>query len=132
MLLNVKNKPISLIRYFQTSSISRSKANKRRKETRLKLSPNLQNIQGGVKPAATKLAIDFFDGHYKQVYGSDWHSIRLALYSKPKFAAMVNNFSAKDEIMENLVNLGCVNIKDLYYQGMLTTQVHFPMSLNKA
>lgn len=118
MLLNVKNKPISFIRYLQTSSVSRSKANKRRKETRLKLSPNLQNIKGGVKPSATKLAIDFFDSHYKQIYGSEWHQIRLALYSKPKFAALVNHFSVKDEVEESLRSLGCVSIKDMYYQGM--------------
>lgn len=84
----------------------------------MKLSPNLQKeakAQG--KPTASKLARDFFDSHYKQVYGAEWPSIRLALLSKPKFAAMVNNFSNKDEVIEELTKLGCINIKDLYAEG---------------
>ena len=82
------------------------------------MSPNLRKVQptgGKVKP--TKLALDFFDSHYKQTYGQDWHSIRLALFSKPKFAAVVNNLSAKDEIIQELKDLGCLSVRDLYNEG---------------
>ena len=71
------------------------------------------------KPKPTKLARDFFDTHYKQVFGPNWPKIRLALLSKPKFAAMVNNFSCKEEIIGDLQKLGCINIKDLYAEGKI-------------
>ena len=64
-------------------------------------------------------AQDFFDTHYKQTYGSEWHSIRLALFSKPKFAALVNNLSVKDEIIHDLKTLGCLSLKELYNEGKL-------------
>ena len=87
-------------------------------DTKLRLSPNLRHEkQHGGKTPPTQLAQDFFDTHYKQVYGSQWHSMRLALLSKPKFTAMVNNFSAKDETMTYLKSQGCMNIKDLHNEG---------------
>ena len=79
--------------------------------------PNVEAKQG--KPTPTKLARDFFDTHYKQTYGSEWHSIRLALFSKPKFAALVNNLSVKDEIIHDLKTLGCLSLKELYNEGKL-------------
>ena len=81
--------------------------------------PNVEAKQG--KPTPTKLAQDFFDTHYKQTYGSEWHSIRLALFSKPKFAAVVNNLSVKDEIIHDLKTLGCLSLKELYNEGKLVT-----------
>ena len=89
----------------------------------MKNSPNLRDVKPNEKssgksaPKATKLALDFFDSHYKQTYGTDWHSIRLALFSKPKFAALVNNLSSKEEIIEELKAQGCLSIKDLYNEG---------------
>ena len=88
----------------------------------MKHSPNLRDVKpneksSGKSPNATKLALDFFDSHYKQTYGSEWHSIRLALFSKPKFAALVNNLSAQEEIIEYLKAQGCLSIKDLYNEG---------------
>ena len=100
-------------------------------DTKLKYSPNLQKDVGKEenKPAVKK-AIGFFDSHYKQIYGPDWPAMRLALFSKPKFAALVNGFSSKDEVMSELKSLGCSNIKDIYYQGNLTTIEHWLMSMN--
>ena len=83
------------------------------------MSPNLRK-EKHEKPTGTKLAQDFFDTHYKQVYGSDWHRIRVALLSKPKFAALVNNFSEKEETIEKLESFGCLNIKNLFNAGKTT------------
>ena len=71
----------------------------------------------GGKDKPTKIALDFFDSHYKQTFGQEWHSIRLAMFSKPKFAAVVNNLSSKEEIIQELKELGCLSIQDLYNEG---------------
>jgi hypothetical protein len=69
------------------------------------------------RPPPTKLAMNFFDDHYKQTLGPEWHSIRLALLSKPKFAALVNNFSDKTSVSEELKSLGCLSLKELFNNG---------------
>jgi len=116
-MLKCQSTKLILSRYLSLSAVARSKISKRRKDTKLKQSPNLRdpNVEAKQgKPTPTKLARDFFDTHYKQTYGSEWHSIRLALFSKPKFAALVNNLSVKDEIIHDLKTLGCLSLKELY------------------
>ena len=63
----------------------------------------------------TELALKHFDDHYKNYFGSEWHSIRLALLSKPKFCALVNNFSDKEAIIQELTDLGCLSIREEYH-----------------
>ena len=124
----------TISRDFQTSAAIASKAKKRLKDTKLKQAPNLRKVSHD-PPKKTKKAIDFFDVHYQQIYGSAWHSIRLALFSKPKYAALINNFSAKDDIVQDLKSRGCLSIKDLYCQGKLlalTNDMQFLSSLNVA
>ena len=145
-MLSAQRTHFVLYRKLHISSVISSKISKRRKvkgnilslclflkiqvhkyiynfqDTKLKHSPNLRDVKSnekssGKSPNATKLALDFFDSHYKQTYGTDWHSIRLALFSKPKFAALVNNLSSKEEIIEELKAQGCLSIKDLYNEG---------------
>ena len=125
-------------RGFQTSSSQLSKASKRRKvpniinfyykytfqqffqDTKLKQSPNLQKhaVNQGKIPV-TKKALNFFDNHYKQIYGEDWHTMRLALLSKRKIAALVNNFSEKEVISEEMKSIGCLSVQEIYNQGKL-------------
>ena len=62
---------------------------------------------------ATQKALNQFDIHYKQVFGSEWHSMRLAMLSKKKFAALVNNFSDKMATIDELEALGCLNMQDI-------------------
>jgi len=44
------------------------------------------------KKSPCQLALEHFDLHYKPVYGSQWPSVRIALLSKPKHCALINNF----------------------------------------
>ena len=88
-------------------------------DTKLKLSPNLEkNAKKQGKMLATQKALNQFDIHYKQVFGSEWHSMRLAMLSKKKFAALVNNFSDKMATIDELEALGCLKMQDIYKQGM--------------
>lgn len=58
-----------LCRNIQTSSTQYSKISKRRKDTKLKLSPNLEkNAKKQGKMLATQKALNQFDIHYKQVF----------------------------------------------------------------
>ena len=66
---------------------------------------------------STQKALNQFDRDHKQVFGSDWHSMRLAMLSKKKFAALINNFSDKMATIKELEALGCLNMKDIYRQG---------------
>lgn len=104
-------------RSFYCSATLCSKISKRRKDMKLNMSPNLQ---GQVKKQAMTprhMAQNHFDDFYKKIYSSEWHSLRLALLSKPKFCALANNFSNLDAIKEDLQhNKGCVNLKDIYNQ----------------
>ena len=87
-------------------------------DTKLKLSPNLEkNAKKQGKMPATQKALNQFDIHYKQVFGSEWHSMRLAMLSKKKFAALINNFSDKMATIEELKALGCLNMQEIYRQG---------------
>ena len=87
-------------------------------DTKLKQSPNLQKhaVNQGKIPV-TKKALNFFDNHYKQIYGQDWHTMRLALLSKRKIAALVNNFSEKEVISEEMKSIGCLSVQEMYNQG---------------
>lgn len=51
-----------------------------------------------------QLALDHFDRYYTGMYGSKWPSIRLALLSPQKYAALVNNFAETDSAMLKLVD----------------------------
>ena len=47
-------------------------------------------------------------------YKSNWNSIRLALLSAPKYAAVVNNFSGKlEEVQKELTEMGAFPISSL-------------------
>lgn len=58
--------------------------------------------------------LDHFNEFYGNVFGDQWQSIRHALLSKPKYAAVVNNYSDSERIIANLENLGALNIRTLF------------------
>ena len=63
------------------------------------------------KKSACQLALDHFDLHYKQVYDWQWPSIRVALLSKPKHCALINNFASdRKQIDISLAELGAQDI----------------------
>ncbi|XP_071956111.1 5-cytosine rRNA methyltransferase NSUN4-like isoform X2 [Antedon mediterranea] len=54
----------------------------------------------------TQLALKYFDKHYKLEFGEKWPSVRLALLSKQKHGALVNNFAHPIAVEEKLSQLG--------------------------
>ncbi|XP_078593970.1 5-cytosine rRNA methyltransferase NSUN4-like [Branchiostoma floridae x Branchiostoma japonicum] len=62
---------------------------------------------------ASQVALDMFDQYYKRQFGTRWSSIRLALLSEPKHAALVNNFGHDPEaVCADLEALGAVDVMD--------------------
>ncbi|KAG0718240.1 5-methylcytosine rRNA methyltransferase NSUN4 [Chionoecetes opilio] len=59
-------------------------------------------------------ALEYFDTALPPVYGSRWPSIRLALLSKQKYVAVLNNFADHEPIIEELHDLGAMDIKHKY------------------
>ena len=59
------------------------------------------------KKSACQIALDHFDLHYKPVFDAQWPSIRVALLSKHKHCALVNNFAHdRKQIGISLAELG--------------------------
>lgn len=59
-------------------------------------------------------ALAHFDDVYQNYFTTQWQSIRLALLSPKKQAALLNNFSAVDKTEEHLQNLGAMNMKTIF------------------
>ncbi|XP_013414337.1 5-methylcytosine rRNA methyltransferase NSUN4 isoform X2 [Lingula anatina] len=56
-------------------------------------------------------ALQFFDRYYSPIFGKQWPSIRIALLSRPKYCALVNNLSrSRDDIIADLSSLGAYDI----------------------
>ncbi|KAI8478637.1 5-cytosine rRNA methyltransferase NSUN4-like [Branchiostoma floridae x Branchiostoma belcheri] len=69
---------------------------------------------------ASQVALDMFDQYYKRQFGTRWSSIRLALLSEPKHAALVNNYGhAPEAVCAYLEALGAVDIMDANVQQAL-------------
>lgn len=58
--------------------------------------------------------MDHFNEFYGNVFGDQWQSIRHALLSKQKYAAVINNYSDSERIIANLENLGALNVRTLF------------------
>ncbi|CAL4070673.1 unnamed protein product, partial [Meganyctiphanes norvegica] len=58
----------------------------------------------------TERALQYFDTAYPPVYGSRWPSIRLALLSKHKYIALINNFGNYEDTIKRFENLGAFNV----------------------
>jgi len=59
-------------------------------------------------------ALRHFDEFYRDVYGKKWGSIRLALLTKSKYCAVVNNFSNIKETEKLLEDAGAVEVAGQY------------------
>ncbi|XP_042215463.1 5-methylcytosine rRNA methyltransferase NSUN4-like isoform X2 [Homarus americanus] len=59
-------------------------------------------------------AKEYFDIAYPPVYGTRWPSIRLALSSKQKYVAVVNNFANHEVTVEKFQELGAMDIRHKY------------------
>ncbi|KAL8575618.1 hypothetical protein ACOMHN_028639 [Nucella lapillus] len=60
--------------------------------------------------APTELALQHFDAFYRPVFGNQWPSIRVALLSTPKYAAIINNASESHASVQQLMELGAVDL----------------------
>ena len=59
------------------------------------------------KESPCQLALKHFDLHYKSVYDFQWPSIRVALLSRPKHCALINNFASDSkQVGMSLAELG--------------------------
>ncbi|XP_053549397.1 5-methylcytosine rRNA methyltransferase NSUN4 [Bombina bombina] len=61
------------------------------------------------KVTCSRLALHNFDMNYSVQFGDLWPSIRISLLCEQKYGALVNNFSQKEKIMQNL---SLLNAKD--------------------
>ncbi|XP_063585289.1 5-methylcytosine rRNA methyltransferase NSUN4-like [Penaeus indicus] len=66
------------------------------------------------KVTNSQRALEYFDIAYAPVYGTRWPSVRLALLSKPKYVAVLNNFASYNETVERFQTLGAWDIGKKY------------------
>lgn len=64
-----------------------------------RLKPKMVHKGPAIDP--TRLALDFFDFYYGQLFERQWPSIRLALLSPKRHVAILNNFSPNFEVLFN-------------------------------
>lgn len=57
---------------------------------------------------------EYFDSAYPPVYGKQWPSIRIALLSKQKYVAVINNFADFEDTERNFQEIGAVDIRHKY------------------
>ena len=97
-----------------------SKVGKRRKMDRIEDAPHLLALlKQKTKPTAKDHCLEHFDIFYKKTFGKEWPSIRLAMLSRPKFCALVNNYGNSDDTVKRLTQMGCYSIRRRYEQELL-------------
>ena len=102
-------------KYLYTSAVVWSKVGKRRKDDRLKLAPHLEIIsKQKQKKMAKDHCLEHFDTFYKKTFERQWPSLRLAMLSRPKFCALVNNYGDRDTTFKRLNRMGCYSINKVY------------------
>ena len=57
---------------------------------------------------------------YGKTYGAEWPSLRLALLSRQKFAALVNRYagSSAEETRTRLMKMGCYSVTKQYQHSL--------------
>ena len=55
-------------------------------------------------------ALEYFENYCKPVYGEKWPSIRVSLLTRPKYCALVNNFSDVEMTVNEIVSSGGNNM----------------------
>ena len=68
----------------------------------------------------TKNRSTLFFQFYGKTFGSEWPSLRLALLSRPKFAALVNKYAASnvEQTKTRLMKMGCYSVTQQYKDNL--------------
>lgn len=66
-----------------------------------------------VRKFSENRALDHFDNSYSLIYGKKWNSIRVALLTKHKSVALVNNFADPVKTSRELELSGAIDLKSL-------------------
>ncbi|KAL1464771.1 hypothetical protein WDU94_004389 [Cyamophila willieti] len=66
------------------------------------------------KTNPANLALKHFDETYQKMFKHEWPSVRIALLTQNKYVALVNNFGDMEKTMEQLENLGALNVRQVY------------------
>lgn len=110
---------------FHSSLVLSSTGQKKRKAKKLAVSPHLQaqvkeRIGKDKKKTACDHCLDHFDQFYGKTYGKEWPSLRLALLSRPKFAALVNKYASPhtEQTKTRLIKMGCYSVKEQYQKNL--------------
>ena len=77
------------------------------------------------KKTAKNLCLDHFDIFYRKTFGKQWPSLRLAMLSRPKFCALVNNFGDSDTTIKRLHRMGCYSIAKKYEEELISCKEYF-------
>ena len=105
---------VQLSRGFHVSTFDSSKTSKRLKKRRLEHAPHLQASKRTKEKTNCDLCLDHFNDFYKKTFGEEWVSFRLALLSRSKYCALINNYSPVETTKARLQRMGCYSIKDVY------------------
>lgn len=107
------------VRRFSLSSVySGGVRMKRKKQAMRAENPHLPARNVDKTPKV--LALANFDQYYSQYFGPRWASMRLALLSRQKYCAVVNNFADPETTVKSLRDLGCINITELFKERVET------------
>ena len=71
-------------------------------------------MKQATKKKGKDLCLDHFDLFYKKNFEKIWPSLRLALLSRPKFCALLNNYGDPETSINRLKHMGCYSIKKQY------------------
>ena len=104
--------PLNSRSFSVSSSVFGGVKMKRKKQAMRAENPQLQIRR--VDKTSKDLALANFDQYYSQFYGKEWNSMRLALLSRSKYCALVNNFADPEITVEMLNELGCINISKIF------------------
>ena len=100
---------------FSTSSSLLGGVKMKRKKQALRADNPHLPIRSGERTSKDH-ALANFDQYYSQFFGKEWNSIRLALLSRQKHCALVNNFADPEVTAVKLKELGCINITEIFNQ----------------
>jgi len=92
--------------------VNRKKQNIRNDNPHLPKHSNVAKFNNSKDKALANL-----DKHYGEFFGSKWNSMRLALLSRPKYCALVNNFANHRETVLHLKSLGCFDVGEKFAQN---------------
>ena len=114
MNLMVSQAVTSNVRRFSASAVVSGGVKMRRKKRSVKAEN--PHLPARIEKTDKLSALSHFDQYYSQYFDSRWPSMRLALLSRPKYCAVVNNFGDPEDTARTLESLGCINISKLFHE----------------